>query len=487
MSGQLGQAVHRGRMRVAVIGAGASGLTTAKCLAEEGLEPVVFEQSSDIGGVWQYTEGAVKTGIAYQSLKTNTSKRMMAFSDFPYPDTAPDFPSRAEVLQYLQAYADHFGLRQFITFDATVEQLEPAADGQWTVHFRIGAGPQTNDTFNGVIVASGLYHAPVYPQSPGSETFQGHILHSADYQGPAGFEGKHVVLAGVGASGADIAAEVSRVAAQVDISTRSGVWFLPHSIGGLPYDYQITRLSTLLPFRVRMTVFRQLVLNEYRRMGYTDAKIASALRLPVFDVWRARLTPGTPVLTQILAGAIRLRPAIARIEPNGVRFVDDTFVLADTIIACTGYALHFPFLSSSIAAVEGDVIDLYEQVFHPSRPNLAFVGLCIVTGPLFPVAEMQARWVSRVFAQTTTLPSAPDRLQAVQRQRQRHQQLQAHPMRVQLADYLDALAVRIGVRPRLLRHPRLIWRLLLGPLVAAQYRLDGAGKSDWAEEMVAGK
>jgi dimethylaniline monooxygenase (N-oxide forming) len=473
------------QIRVAVIGAGASGLTSAKCLLAEGIEPVVFEQSSEIGGVWKYAEGAVKSGIAYRSLKTNTSKRMLAFADFPFHITAPDFPSRAEVLQYLKDYADYFGLRKFIAFNSTVEKIEPSEDGKWSVYFRTGAGSTTFQSFNAIVVASGLYHRPIYPQFAGIETFRGKIVHSADYRGPEGFEGKRVVVVGVGASGADIAAEISAVTDQVDISTRFGVWFLPHDIGGKPYDFQITRLSRLIPFRARMVIFRQLVLNEYRRMGFSAGKIASALLLPEFDVWRARLTPGTQVLKQILSGAIRMRPEIARIETDGVRFVDDTFVPADTIIGCTGYTLRFPFLHPSIAKVEGDAVELYKHVFSPSQRNLAFVGLCIVTGPLFPVVEMQARWVARVFAGVTTLPPSSARIQAVKRQRMMHQRLGAHPMRVQLADYMDELALQIKARPRLFLHPRLIRRLLLGPLVAAQYRLDGTGKSDSAEEIIA--
>jgi dimethylaniline monooxygenase (N-oxide forming) / hypotaurine monooxygenase len=236
-----------------------------------------------------------------------------------------------------------------------------------------------------------------------------------------------------------------------------------------------------------MVIFRHLVLDEYKRMGFTHGQIASALSLPKFDVWSARLTPGTQVLKQILSGAIRIRPEIARVETEGVRFVDDTFAPADTIIGCTGYALRFPFLDASLAKVEGDTVELYKHVFHPSQPNLAFVGMCIVNGPLFPVAEMQARWAARVFAGVAALPPSSARIQAVERQRRMHRRLEAHLMRVQLADYMDELALQIHARPRLFLHPRLIRPLLLGPLVAAQYRLDGIGKSDRAKAIIAAK
>jgi dimethylaniline monooxygenase (N-oxide forming) / hypotaurine monooxygenase len=66
-------------------------------------------------------------------------------------------------------------------------------------------------------------------------------------------------------------------------------------------------------------------------------------------------------------------------------------------------------------------------------------------------------------------------MQAIQQQREKHSRLGAHPVRVQLFEYVDEMATAIGVRPRLVRHPRLLLRMLAGPLTAAQYRLDGPG------------
>src|ERR1700694_5227119 len=80
--------------RVAVIGAGVSGLAAAKCLRDEGLEPVVFEQAQQIGGLWNYDEALPDGGgVMYRALRTNTSKQTLAFYDFPLPETAPDFPN----------------------------------------------------------------------------------------------------------------------------------------------------------------------------------------------------------------------------------------------------------------------------------------------------------------------------------------------------------------------------------------------------------
>ena len=82
-------------LRVAVLGAGAAGLATAKSRCEVGLQPVVFEASDRVGGLWTYDETG--GGVAYRSLRTNTSKQVTAFSDMPFDDALPDFPARDAV------------------------------------------------------------------------------------------------------------------------------------------------------------------------------------------------------------------------------------------------------------------------------------------------------------------------------------------------------------------------------------------------------
>ena len=126
MNASQSQSVDR---NVAVIGAGVSGLVSAKSLLEEGLVPTVFEQTEEIAGIWNYhEERPFGGGPAYRALRTNTSKQVMAFSDYPFPDTLPDFPKRADVLQYLNSYADHFDLRSRIRLGTVVEKVAPMAE-----------------------------------------------------------------------------------------------------------------------------------------------------------------------------------------------------------------------------------------------------------------------------------------------------------------------------------------------------------------------
>src|SRR5207237_1958505 len=116
-----------------------------------------------------------------------------------------------------------------------------------------------------------------------------------------------------------------------------------------------------------------------------------------------------------------------------------------------------------------------KHVFHPELPNLAFVGMVTVGGPLPPVAEMQARWVARVLAGAVRLPSPAQMRADVTQRRALQAQRSSYPLRVQLLDYLDEIAAQIGVRPQVPRHLPLAGALLLGPALPAHYRLNGPG------------
>jgi len=472
--------VNHGRSirKVAVIGAGAAGLTALKAMREEGLDTVAFEQSPEVGGVWKYDEAAPGGGgPAYRSLTTNTSARMLAFSDFPMPHGLPDFPARSDVLQYLNDYADNFDLRSCIQFNTRIEKVEPTDDNRWAVHVQSGSGLQ--QIFDAVVVASGFYRDPRWTVLPGLDTFQGHVLHSSAYQGPELFAGQRVVVIGAGSSGSDIAAEISQTAAQVELAARSGVWFTPHFQRGRPSDYSLTRLSQLVPQRIKTSFMRQSLLKIYQEHGLKIETLA----LPPFDLARSRLSSGTRIFTQLRSGAVRLKPGVTGIEADGVVYADGTRSPADWLVMATGYSVSFPFLpEGTIRAAE-----LYRHVFPADCANLACIGMNMVTGAVYPVSEMQARWAARVFSGECTLPTPDARRRAIQAHVRLHQQRGTKLTRVDRVAYLDELAGLIGVRPKWWRHLKLLRVLLMEPLAAAQYRLDGPGKNDRAEDILTGR
>uniref|UniRef100_A0A8C2ZG77 Flavin-containing monooxygenase n=1 Tax=Cyclopterus lumpus TaxID=8103 RepID=A0A8C2ZG77_CYCLU len=103
--------------RVAVIGAGPSGLASMKACLDEGMLPTCFESSDDMGGLWRFKEVSEPNRASiYRSLTINISKEMMCYSDFPIPADYPNYMHHSKILTYFRMYAEHFKLLQHIRF-----------------------------------------------------------------------------------------------------------------------------------------------------------------------------------------------------------------------------------------------------------------------------------------------------------------------------------------------------------------------------------
>ncbi|NXU03688.1 FMO1 monooxygenase, partial [Buphagus erythrorhynchus] len=478
-------------MRVAVVGAGVSGLTATKCCLDEGLEPTCFEQSQDIGGLWRYTEH-IEAGrpSLYPSLISNTSKEMSAFSDFPFPEHFPVFLPNALLLDYLRRYAQHFSLREHIRLGTTVVSIRKHPDfattGQWNVVTEAG-GKQTSDVFDAVMVCSGSFSEPSLPLHcfPGIERFRGQYFHSRQYKHPDVFQCKRVLVVGMGNSGVDIAVEASRVAAKVTISTSRGSWLLSRVFErGYPWDMvSITRLKTLIKTSLPGALSWRLTNSKVnKRFNHTNYGLQPDNRyfLPLLN---------DDLPSYILTGRITIKPGVKEFKDNSVLFHNcPEEEPIDIVVFCTGYIVSFPFLEESIIRMENKHASLYKHVFptHLQKPTLAVLGLIKPLGPVMPVVEMQARWASRVFkgrgANVSPLcPKMQLRLDTFYPSSQ-------GVLKTEWLVYLDTLASLIGAKPSVLellcKDPKLALTIFFGPCSPYQYRLGGPGHWEGARQAI---
>ncbi|NXA60910.1 FMO1 monooxygenase, partial [Mohoua ochrocephala] len=490
-------------MRVAVVGAGVSGLTATKCCLDEGLEPTCFEQSQDIGGVWRYTEHIEASRPSlYPSVISNTSKEMSAFSDFPFPEDFPVFLPNAQLLDYLRRYAEHFSLREHIKLGTTVVSIRKHPDfattGQWNVVTEAG-GKQTSDVFDAVMVCSGNFSEPSLPLHcfPGTR-FRGQYFHSRQYKHPDVFQGKRVLVVGMGNSGVDIAVEASRVAAKVTISTTRGSWLLGRVFEhGYPWDMVLnTRLMSLIKTNLPRPLSWWLInykLNQ--RFNHENYGLQPVKRyfLPVLN---------DDLPSYILTGRITIKSGVKEFKDNSVVFHNcPEEEPVDTVVFCTGYNVSFPFLEESVLRVENKHASLYKYVFptHLQKPTLAVLGLIKPFGGVMPVAEMQARWASRVFKGRGANVSPPVSQNAAQTghvlslRRQRSLEISKLRSSLQILKtewlvYLDTLASFIGAKPSVLgllcTDPWLALTVFFGPCSPYQYRLGGPGRWEGARQAI---
>jgi cation diffusion facilitator CzcD-associated flavoprotein CzcO len=153
-----GAAVSEPVQRVAVVGAGATGLCAARHLLQRGMDVTVFEMGSSVGGLWVYDNDNGRSPT-YKSLHINSEAAVTAYEDFPFPDGTPLFPSHELVRSYLEAYARTFGVAERIRFNSTVAAVEPAGRDRWRVVLADGSA----EVFDAVVAAPGHQATPSHP------------------------------------------------------------------------------------------------------------------------------------------------------------------------------------------------------------------------------------------------------------------------------------------------------------------------------------
>ncbi|XP_044138807.1 flavin-containing monooxygenase FMO GS-OX-like 4 [Bufo gargarizans] len=352
------------RLRVAVIGAGAAGLCSARQILSRSLifePPVVFEMTDHVGGTWVYVEepGNIDSthSSMYRDLKTNLPKEIMEFPDFAFDPYLPSFIHHSEVLKYLEEYTDKFSIRPHIKFNTRVVSIYPVLGGQERVSWKVVSstrGEEVLEKFDAVMVCVGHYSRPYIPDIDGIKDFQGQVLHSHFYRYPEVFSSRSIVVLGSGPSGVDIAIELSTHAKWVTLSHR-----------GPPLNW----------------------------------------------------TPPENV---------SMAPPVVSATQNALVCEDGSKIQADTLIFCTGYTYHYPFLlpSEGEMAEHENVLDwgfldgedmesidlgtghlppLYKHLIHARYPTLCFIGACKIVVP-FPLVDCQAQFFLLVLEGKCPLP-----------------------------------------------------------------------------------
>jgi|GEM_PF-693507 len=524
-----------GRQNVAIVGAGPSGLVTAKELLQEGHSVTCFEKTDSVGGIFRFRPDASSVGV-WQSCRLTSSIFVTRFSDF-FPNWRDPVPfehrhmTHQEYVAYLEQYAAHFDILPHVRLRCTVMEVVQN-DGGWRVTIHDTARDEEEiHRFDSVAICSGIHSRPHFPTYPGLETFRGQVLHAAHYRNPSSIRGKSAVFIGAGESGGEIVAEAAPVLEHAYLSLRRGVFVIPRLLNGLPNDYAGTRLLYSLPEFVSrrsdaeagalkrrvelvlfpLTVARTLLvwLLDYRRdrtAGRQKVADGTSLDALVGQVKehqeaarKARIeglitllrkesggnqfetfaTKTEAFVEAIVDGQCELRPAVESVTPTGVIFSNGKAVDVDSIILCTGYEkASAPFVRATV-----DVERLYKNCFDPDlREGLAFIGFVRPPiGSIPPMAELQARWYAQVLSGNLQLPSADQMRAEIERaltsRETYHQRVfRRIPQLVDFSTYLDGLAEIIDCKPRardLLLRPRLLYKLYTSPFAGVQYRLRG--------------
>lgn len=303
-----------------VIGAGPAGLAVGAVLRRGNVPFVMLERRERVGESWHRH---------YDRLHLHTPKSHSALPFRAFPRTYPRYPSREQVVEYLDDYARAFELEP--EFGRDVQRCTRGADGMWDVATNAG-----HYRARRVVVATGYNRLPNRPRWPGQETFPGPIIHSCEYTNGAAFRGNRVLVVGFGNSGAEIALDLAENGADCAVAVRGAVNVVPRDLFGVPVTILSLAFRALSPRAAdaMTTLTRRLAIGNLADAGLVPSdvgplqQIAERRRIPVIDV-------GT--LARIRSGDINVRKGVESFDGTEVRFVDGTRERFDAVVLATGF------------------------------------------------------------------------------------------------------------------------------------------------------
>jgi cation diffusion facilitator CzcD-associated flavoprotein CzcO len=399
------------RPTTCVIGAGISGLTAGKALADAAVPYSCFEASDDLGGNWYFGNPNGRSS-AYRSLHIDTYRDSVSFRDMPMGDDYPDYPHHEQIFGYLHDYADAFGLRDRIRIETPVEHAKRKRGGGW----RITLGGGEAEDFDFLVVGNGHHWDPRYPDFPGS--FDGETLHSHHYLSPTepvDLTGKRVLVVGIGNSAVDIVSELSRkgVAEKVYLSTRSGAWVMPKYLFGKPIG-KLVKTNPLLPLRLQRLLARPLpYIASGRMQDY-------GLPAPNHRFLEAHPTVSSELLLRLGSGDAVAKPNVAELQGDRVLFEDGSAEEVDAIVYATGYNITFPFFDPGFLSAPDNDLPLYKRIFVPGLDDLALIGFAQTVPTLFPFVELQSKVVAQYLIGDYALPPEDAMRDAIRADQERY-------------------------------------------------------------------
>lgn len=328
------------RERVALIGAGPSGMALLRSLAlaeDAGAavpEVVAFERQDDWGGQWNldWRTGADRHGepvhsAMYRDLWINGPKECMEYPDYPFDAhfgrAVSSYLPREAMRDYIVGrVAEVAGrIRPQIRFATAVRWVQPLEGGGFAVTSEdLVTREAVTERFDRVVVATGHFHTPHLPSWPGVETFPGQVQHAHDYRSPEPYTGRRVLVVGSSYSGQDLALQLHRAGA---------------------------------------------------------AHVTTAYRARPQDIaWPAGMDEA---------------PEVQGFDGAEVTFADGSTAEYDAVLLCTGYRHHYPFLPRELALAGPNLLapfGLWKGVVWHADPRVLYLG---ATQQLFTLTLLDAQ------------------------------------------------------------------------------------------------
>ncbi|MCK5749854.1 MAG: NAD(P)/FAD-dependent oxidoreductase, partial [Oricola sp.] len=375
-----------GGPRIAILGAGFSGMGMAIRLRQEGFDNfVIYEKAEEVGGTWREN--------VYPGVACDVPSHLYSFSFEPNPRWSKRYSPGGEIQDYMKACAKKYDLYRSIRFGKKVTAIRH--DGsEWTVDFADGSSAAADYVVSGL----GGLHQPNIPDIPGRERFSGPMFHTAKWRDDVDLEGKRVAVVGSAASAVQVIPEIVDKVAHLDVYQRTPNWILPRQGYAYP-DWlkgvfeaapALARLYRGVIFSLMELRFNAFKKDDNKMKAFVRKTFSAYLERQVRDPeLRAKLTPDYPVgckrilISDDYFAAIQkpnvdlVTEGIAAITAGGVRTKDGRERPADVVILATGFKPFDILESIEVSGPSGrslreawkDGIAAHRTVAAPGFPN----------------------------------------------------------------------------------------------------------------------
>ena len=366
-----------------VAGAGPAGLAAAAVLKRRGFDVLVIERGPAVAMRWR---------DRYEGLRLNTMRVFSTLPGFRWERRHGRYPSREDLVGYLERYAAHHGLA--IRFGTELLRVDGADDGAW--RFETSGGPLAARY---AVIATGYDAVPCTPDWPGRGSFAGELIHASEFRAAAHYSGRDVLIVGAGNTGIDIAGHLLDAGARVTLAMRTPPNIFPRQWGPFPLqplaivgERQPAKIADAVGFLLQRGIYGNLAPYGIARApeGYETKFRRTLVGAAVDDGF----------VDALKAGSTRVVAPIDRFDGSEVVLANQTRLTPDTVICATGYRRGLEPIVGHLGVLRPDGLPIrYKGAPElPAAPRLYFAGFWGGNGGQIRWAPIHARRIARAAA-----------------------------------------------------------------------------------------
>jgi len=401
---------------IGIIGAGLSGLVTAKTCLEYGYTVKIFEKETELGGVWSSSR-------RYPGVTPQNTKDTYYFSDFQMPKHFDEWPRGEDVQAYLEAYAKKFKVFPLIQFSHEILNTH-FQNNKWIINGRNATTTFTEEV-DFLIICNGTFSDPFIPSIPGMESFieaGGEVLHSSQFHDTEQSKNKRLVVVGYSKSAHDVVTAGSETAASTHLLFREAKWKIPKYIRGINMKYIIlSRFGEALikpeqhnfieRFIYKIGLSKKMLAGMEKYISKQQKLKENGLhpRASIKDQAFGEVTLETPhFFERVQQGKIITKQTeIVSLQGKQLTLTNGEQIECDLLVFATGFKQIIPFLPNQFLNqfidLQGNYL-LYRHILPVGVPSLAFVGYN--TSIQCPISsEFAALWVCEYLKGRIARPS----------------------------------------------------------------------------------